>query len=146
MASHLRTRTVVVLALALVAGLLAASPAAAQAPVNPRPGNARAGLLGGPFRPIMLQLRGLNLAPEQRQQVLGIFQAHQPEMRALAENMKAARARWQQAGQINIQERKELAGRRQAIMKAVRTEVFGVLTPAQQKRLQARRNRLARRR
>lgn len=143
MVSRFRIRRPCILIVAVVAALvgLSALPVSAQAPAPQRPGAALRPLLRGPFQPIAMQLRGLNLTPPQRQQVLGIFKAHQPDMKALADSARAARARWQQAGQISIQERKDLADRRQAIMSAVRTEVFGVLTPDQRKRLQTRRQR-----
>ena len=99
---------------------------------------APAGLLRGPYAPIVRQLQGLNLTQEQRQQVLRIFDAHKADVKAVAEKLRAARQRWQQAGQIDIQERKTLVAERQAVMKGVRDEVTGVLTPEQQKKLRTR--------
>ncbi len=109
--------------------------ALAQEPAKQK---ARAGLLGGPYAPIVRQLQGLNLTQDQRQQVLRIFDAHKADAKAVAEKLRAARARWEQSGQIDIQERKTLVAERQAVMKTVRQEVVGVLTPEQQKKLQAR--------
>jgi Spy/CpxP family protein refolding chaperone len=103
-------------------------------------------LLRTPYRPIVLELRGLRLTREQRQQVLGIFKTHQPDLQALAGKVRAARQRWQQSGKIDIQERTALNEQRQAILKAVRGEVLAVLTPEQQKQIEARRQRLLRRR
>jgi len=102
-------------------------------------------MLTTPYRPIVLELRGLKLTPEQRQQIMGIFKAHQPELKAVAEKLRTARQGWQQAGKIDIQERKNLNEQRMAVLKAVRTEIFNVLTPDQRKQLEARRRRASRR-
>jgi Spy/CpxP family protein refolding chaperone len=126
--------------------LIAVVPAIAQT-VPPTPQrtmtarNPMARLLRTPYRPIVLELRGLKLTREQRQQIQGIFQAHRPEMQALAGKARAARAGWQQSGKIDIQERKALNEQRQAILNAVHNEVVPVLTPEQQKQLEARRQR-----
>jgi Spy/CpxP family protein refolding chaperone len=144
MALRARNRLIGRLLLALFIGVFAASTASAQTPPKPPAATRQAGMLRGPFRPIVMQLRGLNLTPEQRQQVLGVFKAHQPEIKALGQDMRAARVRWEQAGQISIQERKELLGRRQTIMSAVRSEVFGVLTAEQRTKVEARLQRVPR--
>ena len=88
-----------------------------------------------------MELRGLKLTPDQRQQIVGIFKTHQPELKAVADKMRAARRGWQQAGKIAIQERKALAEERMAVLKGVRTEIFGILSPEQQKQIQTRRQR-----
>jgi Spy/CpxP family protein refolding chaperone len=130
---------------------IAAAPAAGQtAAASARkavPARAPlARLLRTPYRPILLEMRGVRLTREQRQQVLGVFKAHRPELQALAGKVRAARQGWQQSGKIDIQERKALNDQRQAILKAVHGEVLAVLTPEQQKQVEARRRRLLNRR
>jgi len=125
-----------------------ASASAQTAPSSQKPLARRgpmARMLTTPYRPIVLELRGLKLTPEQRQQIMGIFKAHQPELKAVAEKLRTARQGWQQAGKIDIQERKSLNEQRMAVLTAVRTEIFNVLTPDQQKQLQARRQRALKR-
>lgn len=125
-----------------------AVPAAAQ--VAPQRGLRARGplarLLTGPYRPIVLELRGLRLTPEQRQQVMAAFRSHRPELQALGEKARAARQGWQQSGKIDIQERAALNQQRQAILKAARDEVFAILTPVQRKQIEVRRQRALRRR
>ncbi len=139
-------------------GLLAAAafvslvvvPAAAQ--TTPPPANAgsarapMARLMRTPYRPIVLELRGLKLTPEQRNQVRAIFKAHGPEMKTLAGKVRTARQGWAQSGKIDIKERKALNDERQALLQAVNNEVLSVLTPEQQKQVEARRQRAANRR
>ncbi|MGE5361209.1 MAG: Spy/CpxP family protein refolding chaperone [Bacteroidales bacterium] len=136
---HARVLATLVLVSLVICG---AATTFAQDAVKPK---APAGLLRGPYAPILRQLQGLNLTQEQRQQVLGIFEAHKADVKAVGEKLRAARARWEQAGQIDIQERKTLMRERQAVMKGVVDEVSGVLTPEQQKKFQARRRMAARR-
>jgi len=102
-------------------------------------------LMTTPYRPIVMELRGLKLTPGQRQQIMGIFKAHQPELKAVADKLRAARQGWQQAGKIDIQERQALNEQRMAVLKAVRTEILGTLSPEQQKQLQTRRQRALKR-
>lgn len=141
-----RVTTVTGFALACLA---AVSPAAAQ--TTPPPA-ARAGarpvarLLKTPYRPIVLELRGLDLTREQRQQILGIFKMHRPEMQALAAKVRAARQGWRQSGKIDIQERKALDDQHQTLLRGVNTEVLALLTPEQQKQAEARRLRAFNRR
>ncbi len=117
--------------------LIVSSAATALAQDSPKP-KPPARLLRGPYAPIVRQLQGLGVTQEQRQQVLRIFDAHRADVKAVSEKLRAARARWEQAGQIDIQERKTLVAERQAVMKAVRQEVIGVQTPEQQRKLRAR--------
>jgi Spy/CpxP family protein refolding chaperone len=127
-----------VLVYLLVGGAVPAAGQTAQAPgAGPRRPLARS--LRTPYRPLALQLRGVKLTPQQRQQVAGVFKAHQPDLRALAGKLRAARQGWQQAGKIDIQERKSLNEQRMAVLQSVRTEVFALLTPEQQAQIQARR-------
>jgi Spy/CpxP family protein refolding chaperone len=132
----------------VVFSVVPAVPAAGQ--TLPRRGlRARAPLARlqtGPYRPIVLELRGLRLTPEQRQQVMAIFKAHRADLQALGEKARAARQSWQQSGKIDIQERKALNEQRQAIVKAARVEVLALLTPDQRKQIEARRQRALTRR
>ncbi len=146
MFERVRRTTTLALTGFAVAISFAAAPALAQtAPPAPptnaqnRPGLAR--LARTPYRPIVRELRGLQLTSEQREQIKGIFKTHQPELKAVAEKTRTARQAWQQSGKIDIQERNSLNEQRMAVLKTVRTEVFNVLTPDQQKQIQARRPR-----
>jgi Spy/CpxP family protein refolding chaperone len=96
-------------------------------------------LLGTPYRPLVMQLRGVKLTPEQRQQVAAVLKAHQPELKAQAAKARGVRQGWQQAGKIDIQERKTLMEQRMALMQPVRTEILNLLTPEQRAQLEARR-------
>ncbi len=133
-------------ATALIVATLGAGPALAQ-DMRPAAGQAAPGkaglarLLRTPYRPIVLELRGVKLTRNQRQQVLAIFRAHRPELQALAGKLRTARETWQQAGKIDIQQRNALHDQRQALLKSVNAEVLGVLTPEQQKQIEARRQR-----
>ena len=133
----------------LVFPFAVASASAQTAP--PRTANDRgqrgplARLMTTPYRPIVMELRGLKLTPGQRQQVVSIFRTHQPEIKAVADKLRTARQGWQQAGKIDIAERQGLNEQRMAVLKAVRTEILGALSPGQQKRLEARRQRALKR-
>lgn len=127
----------------LVLLALLATPFAASAqevaktapPVGQRPFGR---LLATPFRPLALQLRGVKLTPEQREQVRGVLNAHRAEMKALVDKTRAMRQAWQQAGKIDIQERRSLQEQRMALLQAVRTEILNLLTPEQQAQVKAR--------
>ena len=144
MANRLKDLAVacIVLLVLLVTGVVSAR--AQTAPPPPAAGIARrpiARLLASPYRPLVLQLRGAKLTPDQRQQVLGIFKTHRPELKSVQEKVRAARAAWQQAGTIDIEQRKRLNQERMAVLQAARTEIVNLLTPEQKARIDARRGR-----
>ncbi len=144
MANRLKNVTIAPLILFF---LVAAAAVPASAQTTPRAPAARTArgpkvrLLATPYRPLVQQLRGVKLTPDQRQQVSGIFKAHQPELKAVQQKLRAARTSWQQAGKIDIQQRKSLAQERLAVLQAARTEVFNLLTPEQKAQIEARRDR-----
>jgi len=122
--------------------LAAALPVSAQTArtVSPEAGPRRlpARLLATPYRPLVLQLRKVRLTPQQRERITAILKAHRPDLKAVADKARTARQGWQQAGKIDIQERNSLNEQRQAVMQAVRTEIFNVLTPGQKAQIQRR--------
>ena len=131
--------------------VMPSAPSSAQSAPPAAPGNQgrqrpMARLLGSPYRPLVAELRGVKLTAEQRQQVMAIFKAHQPDLKAVGEKARAARLGWQQAGKIDIQERQALQQQRMAVLKAVRTEILGTLTPEQQQQIETRRQRAPKRR
>ena len=131
---------------AAVVSFVTVVPAVSQTvppPANPGSARAPARLSRIPYRPILLELRGLKLTSEQRQQVQAIFKAHRPELKALAGKFLTARQAWEQSGKIDIKERKALNDERRALLQAVNKEVLSVLTPEQQKQIEARRQRAA---
>jgi Spy/CpxP family protein refolding chaperone len=94
-----------------------------------------------PYRPLLMELRGVKLTPDQRQQVIAVVKAHRPDLKAVQEKLRAARAEWQQAGKIDIEQRKSLNQERMAVLQAARTEISNVLTPEQKAQIAARRGR-----
>ncbi len=129
----------------LVASCGVVVPASAQ-PVPPpphagSPDGRMARLLGTPYRPLLLELRGVNLTREQRQQVIAVLKAHRPELKAVQEKLHAARAAWQQAGKIDIEQRKSINQERLAVLQAAREDIFNLVTPEQKARIEANRAR-----
>ncbi len=118
----------------------AQAPQANQAVQPPARGQQRpmARLLGTPLRPLALQLRAAKLTPEQRQQVQGILESRRADLKAFAAKARAARQAWQQAGKIDINERKGLNEQRLALLQSIRTEILNVLTPEQRAQIEAR--------
>jgi Spy/CpxP family protein refolding chaperone len=135
-----------VLVYLLVAAAVPASAQTAQAAPAAGPRRPLARLLKTPYRSLVLQLRGVKLTPQQRQQAAGVFKAHQPDLKALAGKLRAARQAWRQTGKIDLQERRNLNEQRMAVLQSVRTEIFALLTPEQQAQIQARRVKRLRRR
>jgi hypothetical protein len=86
-----------------------------------------------PLQALRIQLRGLRLSAEQRQQVRQILEARRPEVQRLRQLQRDARQQ---------RDRQALAGARAEVRQfqaSVMAEIEPILTPAQQQRLRARR-------
>ena len=136
-----RSRVVRAAVLFLLSTVLVVASAAAQTLVPQKPAKAKRPLAAA----VRMQVWGAKLTPEQQQQLRGIVQSHQAEIKALGEKAKALHQAKKAGGQIDPRDLQDLKARRQALVTALRQQTQTVLTPEQQKRVKMLRKRLIRR-